>query len=113
MAAKRAKKGNSVKPPENENISKVVKALEKVQTNGRWQNSKLKRKTTEESGRGEKNSVTVTEEEDLEVPYVDVLPLPNIEKRTDQKQVEGSSDLPGLVGPGYKNKAPLQFDERA
>jgi hypothetical protein len=87
--------------------------LEKVQTNGRWQNSKLKQKTTEESGRGEENSATVTEEEDLEVPYVDVLPLPNIEKWADQKQVEGTSDLPGLVGPGYKNKAPLQFDERA
>ena len=51
MAAKRAKKGGNAKPPENENISQVVKVLEKVQSSRKWQNSKLKRKTTEESGR--------------------------------------------------------------
>jgi hypothetical protein len=37
MAAKRAKKGNAVKPPENENISKVVKRWKryKVMEGGR------------------------------------------------------------------------------
>ena len=56
---------------------------------------------------------TVAEGEESEVPYVNVLPLPNIEKQADQRQVEGTSDLLGVVGPGYKNRAPLQFDERA
>ena len=112
MAAKRAKKGNAVKPLENENISKVIKALEKVQNKGKWQNSKLKRKAAEEAGQEEEKS-TIAAEEDLEVPFVDVLPLPNIEKQADQRQAESTSNQPGVVGPIYKNKAPLQFDERA
>ena len=112
MAAKRAKKGNAVKPLENENISKVIKALEKVQNKGKWQNSKLKRKAAEEAGQEEEKS-TIAAEEDLEVPFVDVLPLPNIEKQADQRQAESTSNQPGVVGPIYENKAPLQFDERA
>ena len=110
MAAKRAKKGNAVKPLENKNISKVIKALE---NKGKWQNSKLKRKAAGEAGQEEERSTIAAEEEDLEVPFVDVLPLPNVEKLADQRQAESTSNQPGVVGPSYKNKAPLQFDERA
>ena len=63
MAAKRAKKGNAVKPLENENISKVIKALEKVQNKGKWQNSKLKQKAAEEAGQEEEKSTIAAEED--------------------------------------------------
>ena len=113
MAAKRAKKGNAAKPPENEKVSKVVKALETEQSKGKWQNSKIIRKAEKETAREEEEPVLPIIEEDVEVPFVDVLPLPDIGKGTYERRIESPSDLPKIVGTGYKNRAPLQFDERA
>jgi len=95
MAATRSKKKETEKLPENEIISKAEKILK---------NRKQKKQESEtETWRTQKDSPRDDDERE-EIPYAKVRPLPEVtrDKRSVVEQREG-----------YKNKAPLQDDEKA
>ena len=93
MAATRSKKRETEKLPENEIISKAEKILK---------NRKQKRMESE-NWRTQRDSPRDDGEKE-EIPYAKVRPLPEV-TREERAVVEQRG--------GYKNKAPLQDDERA
>jgi hypothetical protein len=114
MAATRAKRRAAGELPEdkNKNPSALQKELAKI-------NQKNKKKI--ESERQSKQMPNV-ENNDEELPYVEVQPLPFVARGqtksnndvAEDDNVEKLLDIPRIsVEPGFKNKAPLQLDERA
>ena len=103
MAAKRSTRRNPVKPPENNNIDKLVKALEKKKTLTESEKAKIDREKV----------IEPEEEIGVELPYVDVLPLPQISKNMQQAKNGVAGDRTTPQEPGYKNRSPMQQDERA
>ena len=103
MAAKRSTRRSSGKPPESDNINKLVKALEKKRPLAENEKTKIaKEKVVEpEVATG------------VELPYVDVLPLPQINRSV--PPVKSGITGVGMAVPevGYRNRAPMQQDERA
>jgi hypothetical protein len=123
MAATRAKKRAAGELPEDQSKkpSNLQKELTKI-----YQKNKQKKAESVRQGRALEQSEQmskITEEVDElpsvdELPYVDVQPLPLVGRGqtktsrvvTDKNDVE----IPKLpVEPGFKNRAPLQLDERA
>jgi hypothetical protein len=102
MAARRNTRRNAEQPPENESLSKIIKAVKKKSDTEDWRKKPVREKSDE-----------VATTDAVELPYVEVLPLPQISKISET--VES-----GLIGEkeifhetGYKNRAPLQLDGRA
>ena len=117
MAATRAKRRAAGELPEdqNKNPSKLQKELAKI-------NQKNKQKKLESVRQGsalEQSAPMLNATKDVvELPYVDVQPLPFVErghaKASDVEAVKDSVEIPKLPAePGFKNRAPLQLDERA
>ena len=118
MAATRSQKRITGGRPEDlsKNPSKLQKELVKIA-----QKNKNKKITLERQENVPEQTAAV--ENDLtELPFVDVQPLPVVERGqaktnnefVDRNSVEKLLDIPKLsVEPGFKNKAPLQLDEKA
>jgi hypothetical protein len=98
----------------NKNPSNLQKALEKI-----VQKSK---KNVESARQGSALKQTEKTNDVPELPFVDVQPLPVVGRgqtktdkaAADKDTIEKLLDIPKLpVEPGFKNRAPLQLDERA
>jgi hypothetical protein len=121
MAATRARRRAAGELPEdhNKNPSPLLKEFLKI-------NQKNKQKKAESVRQGEaleqiETTSKVTQDVD-ELPFVDVQPLPFVgrgQTKTNnvldvENDVEKLLEIPKLnVEPGFKNRAPLQLDERA
>ena len=121
MAATRSKKRDAGELPENrnKNPSNLQKELMKIN-----QRSKQKKVESERQGRALDQDTRVSDatKDVEELPFVDVQPLPLVArgqtKRSvdvvDKNHAEKLLNVPKLMAePGFKNKAPLQLDERA
>ena len=121
MAATRAKRRAAGELPEDQskNPSKLQKELAKIS-----QKNKQKKLESVRQGRAlEQSEPMLNATKDVvELPYVDVQPLPFVERghtktsdvEADKDSVEKLLEIPKLsVEPGFKNRAPLQLDERA
>ena len=117
MAATRSQKRVTGEQPEDlsKNPSKFHKELAKIA-----QKNKNKRVAVEKQGDTQKQKSTV-ENNVPELPFVDVPPLPIIGRGqtkankvvTEKDSIEELLGIPKLaVEPGFKNRAPLQADER-
>jgi len=102
MAARRSARRNAEQPPENESLSKIIKAVKSKSEVEQWRKTPVQEKPVE-----------LAEEDVMELPYMDVLPLPQISKSFDKIKIGmiGEGNVPRE--PGYKNRAPLQLDGRA
>ena len=118
MAATRSQKSVSGGRPEdlNKNPSRITRELAKIS-----HKNKNKKAVNERSENVPDQIVTVTKEVP-ELPFVDVPPLPFVGRGqskangvlADKGSAEELLELPKLqVEPGFKNKSPLQADERA
>ena len=118
MAATRSQKRVAGERPEdlNKNPSKFQKELAKIA-----QKNKNKKVASERQGSAPRQTETMTNEVP-ELPFVDVPPLPVVERGqpktnsvlAENDSVENLLGLPKLpVEPGFKNRVPLQLDERA
>jgi hypothetical protein len=118
MAATRSQKRVAGERPEDlsKNPSKFQKELAKT-----FQKNKNKKTVTERQGKALEQTVTVANSVP-ELPFVNVPPLPIVERgQTKTNNVAAEKDnLETLLGvpklsvePGFKNRAPLQLDERA
>ena len=121
MAATRSKRREAGEPPENhaKKPSNLLKELIKI-------NQKAKQKTAEPVRQGraleQKVQTPIATIDNEELPFVEVQPLPFVARGqtkanrdvADKERAEKLLEIPKLVAePGYKNKAPLQLDERA
>ena len=117
MAATRSQKRVAGGQPEdlNKNPSNLQKELTKI-----FQKSRNKK--TESARQGSAREQTETTNDVPELPFVNVQPLPIVgrgQTKTDGIQTgknfaEKTFEVPKLsVEPGFKNRAPLQLDERA
>jgi hypothetical protein len=115
-AATRTKKrvAGELLEDKNKNPSTLQKELSKIN-----QKSKQKKvETVRQGGALEQSEQTSSVEE---LPFVEVQPLPSVARGQTKKNnvadgdlVEKLLDMPKLTAePGFKNKAPLQLDERA
>ena len=95
IAATRSKKQDTERLLENETISKAKKILEK-------------RKEKDEMIREQEKEPRELGEEEDEIPFAGVKPLPEV-TREKRQPVEGEKESKG----GYRNIAPLQDDGRA
>ena len=104
---------------QNKNPSKLQKELERI-----FQKTKQNKPESVRQGGALEQSKAVPEviAEVEELPYVEVQPLPSVTRgHTKSKDDEPSKgnvemllDIPKLtVEPGFKNRAPLQLDEKA
>jgi hypothetical protein len=118
MAATRAKirATGELLEDQNNNPSNLQKELQKIN-----QKNKNKKVESARQGRALEQTPNVVKEVD-ELPFVDVQPLPVVARGQTKKNdsvpdkdtVEKLLEIPKLsVEPGFKNKAPLQKDERA
>jgi hypothetical protein len=114
MAATRSKKHETGKPPEEtiKNPSNFQKELTKI-----FQKNK-KRDETVIQGRAleQESKVVETSTEAEELPFIGVQPLPAVSRnqKTVNEEEKLLLEIPKIMDePGYKNKAPLQLDERA
>ena len=118
MASTRLQKRIAGEQPEdlNKNPSNLQKELVKIA-------QKNKNKKIEPARKGSALEQTETTIDDMpELPFVDVQPLPNVTRAPPKtsKEISGHNDVENLLGiprlpvePGFKNRAPLQLDERA
>jgi hypothetical protein len=121
MAATRAKKRAAGELPEDrsEQPRNLLKELQKI-------NQKKKQDKTESVRQGrapEQSKQTVVEDKEVdELPFADVQPLPSVARGqtkanndvAERDVIEKLLGVPKLtVEPGFKNRAPLQSDERA
>jgi hypothetical protein len=117
MAATRSQKRTGERPEDlNKNPSNLQKVLTKIAL-------KNKNKKTEFARQGSALEQIETTPENLpELPFVDVQPLPVVGRGqtktsgvlADKDNAEKLLEIPKLpVEPGFKNRAPLQLDERA
>src|SRR5271168_4781776 len=102
MAARRSARRNAEQPPENESLSKIIKAVKSKSEVEQWRKTPVQEKPVE-----------LAEEDVMELPYMDVLPLPQISKSFDKIKIGMIGDGNVPREPGYKNRAPLQLDGRA
>src|SRR5277367_4971590 len=103
MAARRSNRRNVEQPPENESLNKMIKIVKsRSEVEGQQKKKSVQGKTVERA-----------EEGMVELPYMDVLPLPQISKSFDQIKMGsiGVGNVPRE--PGYKNRAPLQLEGQA
>ena len=115
MAATRSHKRVTGERPEdlNKNPSKIQRELAKI-----VQKNKNKKVAFE---RQEDPLEETMNAEPVELPFVNVPPLPNVgrgQTKTNNASTDGNDvenfEVPKLsVEPGFKNRAPLQLDERA
>ena len=103
MAAKRYTRRNSGRPPENSDIEKLVKIVEKKRAAPVIEKDKVLEEAIEEP----------EEARTEELPYVDVLPLPQVRKSIPPARSGTIGNGMNIPEPGYKNRSPLQIDERA
>jgi hypothetical protein len=98
----------------NKNPSNLQKALEKI--------AQKSKKNVESARQGSALKQTEKTNDVPELPFVDVQPLPVVGRgqtktdkaAADKDTIEKLLDIPKLpVEPGFKNRAPLQLDERA
>ena len=108
-ATKRTTRSNAERPLEDENISKIIKAFEKPKK-GRSKNVEKERKTVEEA---EAQPVEREMTESVELPYLEVPPLPSVSRFPEKEIFEGVMGKSKIGDLGYKNRAPLQIDGRA
>ena len=117
IAATRAQKRVAGEQPEdlNKNPSNLQKELVKIA-------QKNKNKKVEFAKQDNSLKQTDAMIDDVpELPFVDVLPLPvvgrgssNTKSKSVDKDIDKMLGVPNLsVEPGFKNRAPLQLDERA
>jgi hypothetical protein len=104
MAATRSKKKDTDKLPENEIISKAAKMIKER----KQKKQEIEKKKESDSWRSQKGSPRRNGEE-VEIPYAGVEPLPVV-TREKRPVVEEEREEQKW---GYRNKAPLQDDERA
>ena len=102
MAARRSARRNAEQPPENESLSKIIKAVKSKSEVEQWRKTPVQEKPVE-----------LAEEDVMELPYMDVLPLPQISKSFDKIKIGMIREGNVPREPGYKNSAPLQLDGRA
>ena len=118
MAATRSQKRVAGERPEdlNKNPSNLQKELAKIA-----QKNKNQKIVSARQGDILERTATVTNDVP-ELPFVDVPPLPNVGRGqsktnsvpTNKDSAEKLFEIPKLtVEPGFKNRAPLQLDERA
>src|SRR5277367_3271334 len=103
MAARRSNRCNVEQLPENESLNKMIKIVKsRSEVEGQQKKKSAQGKTVERA-----------EEGMVELPYIDVLPLPQISKSFNQIKMGsiGVGNVPRE--PGYKNRAPLQLEGRA
>jgi hypothetical protein len=101
MAAKRSKRRESEKLPENEIISKKTKTPAK-------KTRKTDKTTLEREEPIVESEEEIAREEIDELPYANVEEIPQI-----QRPAEAESSFRKETKLGYRNQAPLQADERA
>ena len=121
MAATRAKRRAAGELPEdqNKNPSNLLKELQKI-------NQKKKQKKVESVRQGsalEQNDKIVNVDKTVEeLPFAEVQPLPTVARGQtkannnvpERNVIDKLLETPNLtVEPGFRNKAPLQSDERA
>ena len=104
IAARRAKKLVAGKPPEDKNTSKGVKSVEVAKESGNVRNEELIKRGPPVGAEKEKQKVQRTI---VELPYVDVPPLPYVARLPKKAMVVEQSDEPIVKEPGFRNKAPL------
>src|SRR5277367_233736 len=102
MAARRSARRNAEQPPENDSLSKIIKAVKSKSEGEEWRKKPVQEKPVER-----------TEEDVMELPYMDVLPLPQISKSFNKIKMGTIGERNVPCEPGYKNRAPLQLDGRA
>src|SRR5271170_3645298 len=102
MAARRSTRRNAEQPPENESLSKIIKAVKKKSDTEDWRKKPVREKSDE-----------VATTDAVELPYVDVLPLPQISKISETVENGLIGEKENFRETGYKNRAPLQLDGRA
>src|SRR5277367_5913101 len=102
MAARRSARRNAEQPPENDSLSKIIKAVKSKSEGEEWRKKPVQEKPVER-----------TEEDVMELPYMDVLPLPQISKSFNKIKMGTSGERNVPCEPGYKNRAPLQLDGQA
>src|SRR5882762_4696626 len=117
MAATRSQKRVTGGPEDvNKNPSKFQKELAKIS-----QKNKKSKVAVEKQGDALEKTTTVTSDVP-ELPFVNVPPLPSVERGktktnsapTNKDIIDKLLGIPKLsVEPGFKNRAPLQSDERA
>jgi hypothetical protein len=121
MAATRSSWRKAGKPPEDQSASRIKKISEKLKNKKREKESspRTTRDDVEETeeAMNEAESEKGLNEEALELPYSEVVPLPVV-SRTQKDQSEKAGDGSGEKAQfetetGFKNQAPLQADERA
>ena len=109
-ATKRTTRSSAEKPPEDEGISKIIKAFEKPKKGRNKNNTEKERKKTDEAKAQPVDEETM---ESVELPYLDVPPLPTIFRSPEKEIFEAGARKSKVGDPGYKNRAPLQIDGRA
>ena len=125
MAATRAKRRAAGELPEDQvkKPSNLLKELQKINQRKKQKNIESVRQGRALEQNNEKSNVDKTVEE---LPFAEVQPLPIVargqpkenndvpEKDVVEKLLEREVETPNLtVEPGFRNKAPLQSDERA
>ena len=102
-------RSSAEKPPEDESISRIIKALEKPRK-GRNKNVEKEPKKIDEA---DVVPVEEKEKENEELPYLEVPPLPTVSRLPEKVIFEGVMGKSKIGEIGYKNRAPLQIDGRA
>ena len=119
IAATRSGKRVMGKPLENKSPSMLEKELEKIRLRKKQKNDAARNERVIEQSKPELGKA----KEYGELPYVDVPPLPSVVRSKKTVVVENAQDknFPNekedvaklMPEPGFKNRAPLQLDERA
>jgi hypothetical protein len=119
IAATRSQKRVAGRQPEDLNkiSSKFQKTLEKIA-----QKNKKNEEPAKKGDALEQSETMMPVSRELELPFVEVRPLPIVERSqtettkvpTVPDSIEKLLEIPKMpVEPGFKNRAPLQMDERA
>ena len=118
MAATRSQKPVAGEQPEdlNKTPSNFQKELTKI-----TQKNKNNKTVSARQERALKQMDDTTKSDVPELPFVEVQPLPQVgrgqtkakDKSVDTNEIEKLLGIPKLLEPGFKNRAPLQLDERA
>jgi len=108
MAARQKSRRVAGKPPEDQDTSKIIKALEGVNRNRQTRDDAPIKIGPPVGAQKEKEKRIVGD-----LPYMDVQPLPVVARVPTRIRADESKEEPVPKEPGFKNRAPLQVDEKA
>ena len=110
MAARQKSRRVAGKPPEDKDTSKILRALEGVKEKRQMQKDEPVKVGPPVGVEKQKEQQVVRE-----LPYVDVPPLPFVKRVPSVANIDERDLEEELVvrEPGFKNRAPLQSDEKA